>query len=102
VTHGTVNGRPGSRERRSSGGWEDVLATEAHLVAPGGEWRSEPWAIAVEQFNRAADLLDLEPAVRVRLLEPRRALTVTFPVEWVQDHQKYFWDAEAIAQRLRK
>jgi glutamate dehydrogenase (NAD(P)+) len=57
-----------------------VLATEANLVAPGGEWRSELWQNAVGQFNRAADLLDLDPAVRVRLLEPRRALTVNFPV----------------------
>jgi glutamate dehydrogenase (NAD(P)+) len=62
------------------GGWEEILAAEAHLVAPGGEWRSELWAIAVEQFNRAADLLDLDPAIRVQLLEPRRALTVNFPI----------------------
>jgi glutamate dehydrogenase (NAD(P)+) len=68
------------RERRGTGGWEDVLATEAHLVAPGGEWRSELWSVAVDQFNRAADLLSLEPEIRSRLLEPRRALTVNFPV----------------------
>jgi glutamate dehydrogenase (NAD(P)+) len=78
--HRTVNGRPGTRERRGTGGWAEVLATESHLVAPGGEWRSELWSIAVEQFNRAADLLDIEPAIRVRLLEPRRALTVNFPI----------------------
>jgi glutamate dehydrogenase (NAD(P)+) len=73
-----INGKRG--ERRGSGGWDDVLAHEAHRVAPGGEWRSELWTTAVEQFNTAADLLDIEPAVRARLLEPRRALTVNFPV----------------------
>jgi glutamate dehydrogenase (NAD(P)+) len=67
-------------DRRGTGGWEDVLATEAHLVAPGGEWRSELWAVAVEQFNRAADLLEIEPEIRTRLLEPRRSLVVNFPV----------------------
>jgi glutamate dehydrogenase (NAD(P)+) len=67
-------------ERRGTGGWGDVLATESHLVAPGGEWRSELWAVAVEQFNRAADLLELEPEIRTRLLEPRRSLVVNFPV----------------------
>jgi glutamate dehydrogenase (NAD(P)+) len=67
-------------DRRGTGGWDDVLATEAGLVAPGGEWRSELWATAEAQFNRAADLLDLEPEIRTRLLEPRRALVVNFPV----------------------
>jgi glutamate dehydrogenase (NAD(P)+) len=68
------------QERRGSGGWESVLATERHLVAPGGEWRSSLWAVAVEQFNRAADILDLDAAVRMRLLEPRRSLVVNFPL----------------------
>jgi glutamate dehydrogenase (NAD(P)+) len=74
-----MHARPAT-DRRGTGGWGDVLATESHLVAPGGEWRSELWAVAVEQFNRAADLLDLEPEVRIRLLEPRRSLVVNFPV----------------------
>ena len=71
---------PEGVERRGSGGWETVLDREAYLVAPGGEWRSELWRIAVEQFNRSADLLGLDPDVRTRLLEPRRALVVNFPV----------------------
>ena len=71
---------PGEGDRRGSGGWETVLADEAHHVAPGGEWRSELWRVAVEQFDRAADLLDLDPEVRSRLVEPCRALTVNFPV----------------------
>jgi glutamate dehydrogenase (NAD(P)+) len=73
------NGR-GGRDRRGTGGWEHVLAEERHLVAPGGEWRSSLWAVAVEQFNRAADLLDLEADLRTRLLEPRRSLVVNFPL----------------------
>src|SRR3954454_7010228 len=69
-----------SDERRGSGGWEEVLADERHLVAPGGEWRSELYDIAVAQFEAAADLLKLDARIRERLLEPRRALTVNFPV----------------------
>jgi len=67
-------------DRRGTGGWEDILAEEQHLVAPGGEWRSSLWAVAVEQFNRAADLLDLDADIRTRLLEPRRSLVVNFPL----------------------
>ena len=67
-------------ERRGAGGWDEVLEAEPYLVAPGGEWRSELYRVAVDQFTRAADLLGLEAEVRARLLEPRRALVVNFPV----------------------
>lgn len=67
-------------ERRGSGGWESVLDTEQHLVAPGSEWRSELYRVAVAQFERAAEVLGLDPDLRERLLEPRRALIVNFPV----------------------
>ena len=67
-------------ERRGSGGWDSVLASEAFEVSPGNEWRSELWRVAVTQFNRAADLLELEPDARARLLEPRRAVVANFPV----------------------
>jgi glutamate dehydrogenase (NAD(P)+) len=77
---GTLEVEPGRGNRRGSGGWEDVLADEAHLVAPGAEWRSELWRVAVEQFDRAADLLAIEPEIRSLLLEPHRMLTVNFPV----------------------
>jgi glutamate dehydrogenase (NAD(P)+) len=70
-----------SDERRGGGGWDEVLADERHLVAPGGEWRSELFAIAVAQFEAAADVLELDRAIRTRLLEPRRALVVNFPVQ---------------------
>ncbi len=57
-----------------------MLAAEPHLVAPGGEWRSELYRVTVDQFNRAADALQLDAEVRERLLEPRRSLVVNFPV----------------------
>jgi glutamate dehydrogenase (NAD(P)+) len=62
------------------GGWDDVLATEAHLVAPGAEWRSELYRIAVSQFERAAAVLQLDAGLRERLIEPRRSLVVNFPL----------------------
>jgi glutamate dehydrogenase (NAD(P)+) len=65
--------------RQGSGGWESVLDAE-RLVAPGEEWRSELYRVAISQFHRASDLLELEPDVRAKLLEPRRALIVNFPV----------------------
>jgi glutamate dehydrogenase (NAD(P)+) len=71
---------PTRADRRGKGGWDGVLADEAGLVAPGGEWRSQLWRTAQEQFERAADRLALDPALRTRLLEPRRSLTVNFPV----------------------
>jgi glutamate dehydrogenase (NAD(P)+) len=67
-------------ERRGKGGWDEVLDTEAHLVAPGTEWRSELYRIAVDQFERAAATLDLSHDMRERLLEPRRSLIVNFPI----------------------
>ena len=54
---------PGGVERRGKGGWDEVLATDTHLVAPGAEWRSELYRIAVEQFERAADALGLDPDI---------------------------------------
>jgi glutamate dehydrogenase (NAD(P)+) len=67
-------------ERRGTGGWDSVLAEEQYLVSPGSEWRSELYRVAVEQFERAAEVLGLSVDIRQRLLEPRRALVVNFPV----------------------
>jgi glutamate dehydrogenase (NAD(P)+) len=72
--------QPDGIERRGTGGWDSVLATEAYHVTPGGEWRSELWRVAVTQFNQAADLLGLDADARARLLEPRRALVANFPI----------------------
>ena len=72
------NGRAAT-DRRGTGGWESVLEAERTL-SPGSEWHSELYRVAVDQFQRAADLLGLEEEIRARLLEPRRALVVNFPV----------------------
>jgi glutamate dehydrogenase (NAD(P)+) len=59
------------------------MALDAHLdgaVHEGAEWSGELYRIASTQFARTAEVLDLEPEARTRLLEPRRALTVNFPI----------------------
>jgi glutamate dehydrogenase (NAD(P)+) len=71
---------PAGKDRRGSGGWDSVLETEAFDVAPGSEWRSELWRVAVTQFNQSADLLGLDADARARLLEPRRAIVINFPI----------------------
>ncbi len=71
---------PAGANRRGSGGWDSVLESEDFDVVPGGEWRSELWRVAVTQFNQAADLLALDDDARARLLEPRRAIVVNFPI----------------------
>jgi hypothetical protein len=40
-----------------------------------------PWHVAQQQFDIAADRLNLEPGLRRVLREPRRELTVHFPVK---------------------
>jgi glutamate dehydrogenase (NAD(P)+) len=49
-------------------------------LAPGQEWRSELYEMACRQFERAAQALQLDDESHTRLLEPRRSLTVNFPV----------------------
>jgi glutamate dehydrogenase (NAD(P)+) len=39
------------------------------------------WAVAQQQFDLAADMLNLDPGLRAVLREPRRELTVHFPVQ---------------------
>jgi glutamate dehydrogenase (NAD(P)+) len=39
------------------------------------------WAVAQRQFDLAADMLNLDPGLRAVLREPRRELTVHFPVQ---------------------
>jgi glutamate dehydrogenase (NAD(P)+) len=50
------------------------------MVAPGAEWRSGLYRVALDQFERAASALNLDPDIRQRLLAPRRSLVVNFPV----------------------
>jgi glutamate dehydrogenase (NAD(P)+) len=40
-----------------------------------------PWHVAQQQFDMAAEKLNLDPGLRQVLREPRRTLTVTFPVK---------------------
>jgi glutamate dehydrogenase (NAD(P)+) len=59
------------------------MAVDEHMEAAvheGAEWSGELYRIAATQFIHTAALLDLDPEARTRLLEPRRALTVNFPV----------------------
>src|SRR6266498_3122587 len=42
--------------------------------------RINPWSVAQQQFDLAADRLNLDPGLRRVLREPRRELTVHFPV----------------------
>lgn len=58
-----------------------VLETRStELVETGREWRSDLYVTACQQFDRAAELLGLDAEFCIRLLEPRRAVTVNFPV----------------------
>jgi glutamate dehydrogenase (NAD(P)+) len=59
-----------------------VIATgspQRNLTA-GAEWRSELFDMACRQFLNAAKALELDDECHTRLLEPRRSLTVNFPV----------------------
>jgi glutamate dehydrogenase (NAD(P)+) len=49
--------------------------TTEHVAA-----RINAWEVAQSQFDLAADRLDLDPGMRLVLREPRRELTVHFPV----------------------
>jgi glutamate dehydrogenase (NAD(P)+) len=67
-------------ERRGTGGWDELLANERYEARPGAEWCSELWRVAAAQFDRAAEALELDDELRLRMLEPRRSLVVNFPV----------------------
>ena len=49
--------------------------TTEHVAAP-----INPWEVAQQQFDLAAERLNLDPGMRRVLREPRRELTVHFPV----------------------
>jgi len=46
----------------------------------GTEWQGPLWRTAVHQYNQTAGQLGLGEDVRSRILQPRRALVVNFPV----------------------
>ena len=58
----------------------EPVALQDDCVRAGAEWRSELYETACTQFEDAADVLHLDAELRTRLLEPRRSLTVNFPV----------------------
>jgi glutamate dehydrogenase (NAD(P)+) len=48
------------------------------------------WAVAQQQFDQAAELLDLGPGLRKVLRVPKRELTVNFPVHMDDGHVEVF------------
>jgi glutamate dehydrogenase (NAD(P)+) len=67
-------------DQEAGTGWDEIDLADRNLVRAGEEWNSELYRIATSQFDKAADVLDLDADLRVRLREPRRTLTVNFPV----------------------
>ncbi len=57
-----------------------TLVEPGETVEAGAEWQTSLYRIALEQFEATADVLGLDDDTRARLLEPRRTLTVNFPV----------------------
>jgi len=59
-----------------------ATSIEKHMetVDAGREWGSELYRIARDQFGRASQMLDLDAEFVARLADPRRSLTVNFPV----------------------
>src|SRR5919197_890570 len=58
----------------------DVTLEERTLVHAGEEWSSELFRIATSQLAKAAAVLGMDDEERAQLENPRRALTVNFPV----------------------
>jgi glutamate dehydrogenase (NAD(P)+) len=51
-----------------------------HLVEEGmREWASPLYSEALSQFNRVADLIELDPNIAARMRVPQRAIIVTIP-----------------------
>jgi glutamate dehydrogenase (NAD(P)+) len=60
---------------------EAILAKETPMMlADRAQAREHPFTSAQQQFDRAADILDLDPGLRAILRMPQRELTVRFPV----------------------
>ena len=58
----------------------NVDSKEGDEQLSGGEWRSQLYRNACSQFDRAADVLEIDDGVRALLREPCRSLTTNFPV----------------------
>ncbi|MGE0307839.1 MAG: Glu/Leu/Phe/Val dehydrogenase [Acidimicrobiia bacterium] len=57
-----------------------VALPERGQLQGGAEWCSDLYRISATQFDAAADVLELDDETRTRLRQPRRSLTVNFPV----------------------
>ncbi len=57
-----------------------TLSDAAPSLRQGYEWGTAFYGAVTAQLARAADVLDLDDETRTRLVEPRRTLTVNFPV----------------------
>jgi glutamate dehydrogenase (NAD(P)+) len=77
-------------DQQAGTGWDEIDLADRDLVRAGEEWNSELYRIATAQFVKAADILKLDPAIRARLREPRRTLTVNFPVRMDDDSVRNF------------
>ncbi len=53
----------------------------SHMTTEQAAAPINPWAVAQQQFDLAAERLNLDPGLRKVLREPRRELTVHFPVK---------------------
>jgi glutamate dehydrogenase (NAD(P)+) len=109
--HGFLRGFPGGDATSRAGVLEipcDILvpaALERQITADNAPHLD--CRLIVEAANGPttpeADRILADRGIRVvpDLIANAGGVTVSY-FEWVQDHQKYFWDAEAIAERLRK
>jgi glutamate dehydrogenase (NAD(P)+) len=59
---------------------QDVSKTPSSLVDSAVAGMSSAWQVALQQYDRAADKLNLGSAVRETLRYPKREVTVHFPV----------------------
>jgi glutamate dehydrogenase (NAD(P)+) len=53
---------------------------DKRLLSAGEEWHCDLFEMACRQFRHTAEVLELDHETHTRLLEPRRSLTVNFPV----------------------
>ena len=77
-------------DQQAGSGWDEIDLADRSLVRAGEEWNSELYRIATSQFDKAADILNLDPEFRTRLREPRRTLTVNFPVRMDDESVRNF------------
>ncbi len=60
-----------------------------------------PWHVAQEQFDLAADRLDLDPSIRRVLRRPRRELTVSVPVR-MDDGSTYVFEGYRVHHNITR